>query len=455
MLGRVPHRWELTAEAIALKIRWFGLFVGLVIADWPTRQPRDAAALHAILAIGLLYTVLETFSYRRQRILLGRWPLLSGVLEAYYIFFLCWTDTGPDSPFRYFYLLSLVLAAIRHPLWVPYAACALHAASFALLLLVDRDRLHSLVEPLLFLVILVWVTWSAAALALLLKRAGGELQALNVELQAHQAQLERRIAERTRELEEIQAQAVHQERRAALGLLAAGVAHEIGNPLSALSGLVQTLQRQDLDPAVALKLQLMGEQVDRMRATLRELLDFSRPSTSAQSWVHLADVVQEARQLAKYCARGGSRQFEVMIEPDLPLVKTSREPLVQAVLNLLINAIDATGPGGRIVLAVARNDLHGVDVLVADDGVAISPDVAARLFQPQVTSKPHGTGLGLFITRKLVADQGGQVDYCPSGSGPTAGWKTFRLRFPRVLLDDEPTQERTAAVVAAGADSRD
>jgi two-component system NtrC family sensor kinase len=455
MLGRSTHRWDLTAEAIALKIRWFGLIVGIIIADWPTRQPRTGLALHGILAIGLLYTLLETLSYRRHRIFMGRWPLLCGLLEAIYIFFLCWTDTGPDSPFRHFYLLSLVLAAVRHALWVPYVTCLMHASSFGLLLWLDRGHGGGLVEPTLFMVIMVWVTWSATALALLLKRAGGELQDLNAELQAHQALLEDRIAERTRALEEIQAQAVHQERRAALGLLAAGVAHEIGNPLAALSGLVQTLQRQEWEPSAALNLQLMGEQIERMRGTLRELLDFSRTPSNTRSWVSLAEVVQEARQIAKYCARRGARHWDVVLEPNLPPIWAAREALVQAVLNLLMNALDATEAGGRIILAVVRSpETGGVDLLVADDGTPIPPELATRLFQPQVTTKPHGTGLGLFITRKLLADQGAEIDYQPAGAGPTAGLKTFRLRFPRALIDVQPSQQTESAVATASPHSR-
>ncbi|HMP58232.1 MAG TPA: histidine kinase dimerization/phospho-acceptor domain-containing protein [Gemmatales bacterium] len=458
MLGKAPvHRWDLTAEAIALKIRWFGLVVGLVLANWPSRLPRDTAALHAILAVGLLYTLLESLSWRRGRIFLGRHPLVCSFLEAGYIFALCTFDIGASSPFRYYFLLSLVLAAVRHPLWVPYVTCALHGGSFGLLLLLENRGAAVPFESLLFLVIMVWVTWSATALALLLKRAGSEMRELNQQLQAHQAHLERRIADRTRELEEVQAQVVHQERLAALGSLSAGIAHEVGNPLAAISGLVQTLRKQDLAPPVALKLQLLGEQVQRIQTTLRELLDFSRPTAADRSAVLFGDVVREALQLAKYCTRQGARQIQVEIEPDLPALWAARPALVQASLNLILNALDASGADGRILVVARQAEEGGVELLVADDGPAVPGHLESRLFQPHLTTKAHGTGLGLFITRKLIADQGGETTYLAQGPPAVAHLKTFRIHLPRALVHGQSSETRRSrerqVPAAAGADS--
>src|SRR5207253_8169789 len=132
-------------------------------------------------------------------------------------------------------------------------------------------------------VVLVWVTWAAGAMARMLRRAGAELGALNAALRENQALLETRITERTRELEESQAQVLHQEKMAAFGLLAAGIAHEVGNPLTSISSLVQMLQRRDCGDYAREKLSLVSGQLQRIQTTLRELINFSRPASSERT----------------------------------------------------------------------------------------------------------------------------------------------------------------------------
>ena len=100
---------------------------------------------------------------------------------------------------------------------------------------------------LMMVVILGWVTWASSSLGELLKRVGDRMATLNAALREHQAQLETRIAERTRELQETQAQVMHQEKMAGFGLLAAGIAHEVGNPLTSISTIVQMLERRNPD----------------------------------------------------------------------------------------------------------------------------------------------------------------------------------------------------------------
>src|SRR5262249_40888036 len=104
-------------------------------------------------------------------------------------------------------------------------------------------------------------TWASTAMALLLKRIGEHLGRLNTRLEENRAELEARIAERTRELQEAQAHVLHQEKMAALGLLAAGIAHEVGNPLTAISSLVQLLQKRNGDDYVREKLALVNGQL--------------------------------------------------------------------------------------------------------------------------------------------------------------------------------------------------
>src|SRR5207245_5153541 len=113
------------------------------------------------------------------------------------------------------------------------------------------------------------------------------------------------------------------------------------------------------------------------------------------------------------------------VPPDLPPVFGVRDQLVQVFLNLVLNAIDATDKGGRIELTVERYAAE-LEVRVRDDGAGIASEHAHRVFQPYFTTKKHGTGLGLFVTRKLVADQGGSVDFSSTPGQGTA----FRVRLP-------------------------
>src|SRR5262249_16450407 len=331
------------------------------------------AVLNAILALGAGYALLDTAHSLRGRVFLGRSPLLVSGMEALFIALLCYFHGGLESPFRYYYFLSLICCAIRHPSPVTYATCALHGASCCLLYLaLPPDQRQPLVL-LLTLVVLGWVTWAGSAMALLLKRVGDHLGRLNAALQEHQAELEARIAERTRELQEAQAHVLHQEKMAAFGLLAAGIAHEVGNPLTSISSLVQMLQRRGGDAYTAEKLRLVSGQLQRIQTTLRELINFSRPASGERTRVTLGELLDEAFNLAKYYrgTKGGGRATDV--PADLPPLVGVRDQLVQVFLNLVLNAIDATEKGGRIEVTAACEGGE-IEVAVRDDGCGIAPE---------------------------------------------------------------------------------
>src|SRR5439155_7181043 len=167
----------------------------------------------------------------------------------------------------------------------------------------------------LTLVVLGWVTWASDAMALLLKHVGEHLARLNEALRENQAQLEARIAERTSQLQEAQAHVLHQEKMAALGLLAAGIAHEVGNPLTSISSLVQMLQRRDCDSYTHEKLALVSGQLQRLQTTLRELVNFSRPASTERDRLSLPDVLEEALSIAKYYNRTKARVLELRLPP--------------------------------------------------------------------------------------------------------------------------------------------
>jgi signal transduction histidine kinase len=418
-------RWELAAETIAVKIRWFGLLVGFVLVNTSPPGNSPLAVLNAILALGTIYAVLDTAYSLRGQVFLGRSPLLISAMEALFIGVLCFYHGGLDSAFRYYYFLSLICCAIRYPSWVTYSTCAMHCASYGLLYLALPPEQRQPLPLLLMPVILGWVTWTSDAMAQLLKRVGDHLVHLNTALQENQAQLEARIAERTSELQEAQAHVLHQEKMAAFGLLAAGIAHEVGNPLTSISSLVQILQRRDRDDYTQEKLALVSGQLQRIQTTLRELVNFSRPASSQRSRVSLPEVLDEALNIAKYYKRIKGRIIKRDVPADLPTFPGVRDQLVQVFLNLILNAIDATEKGGRITLRARCLD-SALQIDVEDDGRGIALAQTERVFQPYFTTKKFGTGLGLFVTRKLVAEHGGTVDFT---SKPGAG-TVFRIRLP-------------------------
>ena len=169
--------------------------------------------------------------------------------------------------------------------------------------------------------LLGWVTWASTELSGLVKTASRKLSQLNDELQQNQTLLELRIAERTQELHESQALLVQQEKQAAFGLLAAGIAHEVGNPLAAISSLVQMLERRHTDDYTRERLQMVGDQLRRIQGTLHELVDFSRPTTTEKSWCDIREVIDAALNIAKYYKRKKGKRIVTRYADGLPQLK--------------------------------------------------------------------------------------------------------------------------------------
>lgn len=438
-----PSRWELDAEHIAVRIRWFGLLFGYALIYLDDRGDGRQPLLSAILALGVGYTLLDTWFSLRGRVFLGRSPLIISSMEALFIGLLCYHHGGVESPFRNYYFLSLICCAIRYSSRVTYTTWALHSASLSLLYLaLPQEQRHPLALALT-LVFLGWVTWASTALGLLLKRVGDHLSRLNMALQRNQTELEARIAQRTQELQEAQAHLLHQEKMAAFGLLAAGIAHEVGNPLTSISSLIQMLQRRESDGYSHEKLALIDGQLQRIQTTLRELINFSRPASTERTRFRVEDVLDEALNIAKYYKRIKGRVLQRDVQEGLPPLLGVRDQLVQVFLNLILNAIDATSRGGHITLRIHRQ-VETIVVEIADNGPGIAPEFAGKLFQPYFTTKKHGTGMGLFVTRKLVADHGGTVEFAP---GPDGVGTVFRVVLP-LETSHEPS------VAKFGADRR-
>jgi signal transduction histidine kinase len=430
-------RRELATESIVVKIRWFGIVMGYILVQ--TRSGlHDPSAVRAFLALGAGYAALDTAFHRLGEVFLKPWPLFVSLMESVFIALLCYHDTGLASPFRWYYLLSLICCAIRYRALTTWLTFGMHCVSLLALCGVLGFREGFEAGWLLTIAIMAWATWASSALASLLRSTGDQLEALIDELELSRADLERRVAERTDALRASQARAIQQEKLASFGLFAAGIAHEVGNPLASISSLLQILRRRDPDPYTLEKLDLAGRQLLRIQRTVRELTAFSRPASAAVTRVRLAEVVEEALGIAKYYPQTKQRSITTEFPTDLPIVWGVRDHLTQVVLNLVLNAVDATEPAGSIRLQAGS--VHGgIELSVEDDGRGISLADRCRLFQPFFTTKAHGTGLGLFVSRQVVEEMGGSLVYRPSDREGSS----FTLRIP-VDGPETPTERPRA-----------
>ena len=218
-------------------------------------------------------------------------------------------------------------------------------------------------------------------------------------------------------LKEAQDRLVRSERLASVGRLAAGLAHEIGNPISALMGLEDLVLAGGLSPEEERDFLLrMRKETERIHRILRDLLQFARPAAqplAGEEEPEPGDVDTAARDTAALVAPQRNLQ-EISLKLDvaagLPAVTLGHEQLMQVILNLVMNAADAVGAGGNIRVAATRSGAS-VRLLVEDDGPGVDSRVRAQLFEPFVTTKDvgKGTGLGLAVCRGLVEAAGGSI----------------------------------------------
>lgn len=269
-----------------------------------------------------------------------------------------------------------------------------------------------------------------------LDELGVSLQAMTERLLTQEQALRGKVTEierATAELHQAQAELIRSERLASVGRLSAGLAHEVGNPLSALIGLQDLLLLGGLSPEEERDfLQRMRLETERIQGIVRDLLQFARPERSAPESLPVppGDVtaaLHETLSLLKPQRSFQDMQIELAVEPALPRVALGTSQLVQVILNLALNAADACGGRGRLRLE-ARLVAGQVELVVEDDGPGVAPEVRARLFEPFVTTKEvgAGTGLGLAVCRGLVEGVTGTLGLEPG----EAGGARFVVRLP-------------------------
>lgn len=264
--------------------------------------------------------------------------------------------------------------------------------------------------------------------------------AMQAELAKERGALEARLAElerAKRELESAQRSLVTSEKMASVGRLAAGVAHEIGNPLSAIGGLVELVQTGDLPKEQQREfLRRVSKETERISRIIRDLLDFARGDAAQDedASCDLAEVVEDAVRLVAPQKDLRNVTIERRFADACPRARGAGARLAQVVLNLLLNAADAIEGEGVIRIEVRpSDDGEWVELVVADTGPGIAPEVREHLFEPFVSTKPtgQGTGLGLAVCHTLVERLGGTIE---AGDAPEGGAR-FTIRLPAVRSD--------------------
>ena len=230
-------------------------------------------------------------------------------------------------------------------------------------------------------------------------------------------------------LRKLHEQIVRSERLAAAGLLAAGVAHEVGNPLTCISSLAQFLMARASDPAIREGLESIEVHVERIGRTLQDLTQLTRPAPAMLSEASLKDLVDTAVNLARHNPVVRRIRVESVVGPTLPSVWVARDRLVQVFLNLILNAADAGG--GLTIRAVQASD--AIRVIFEDKGRGMTADEMRRIFDPFHSTKDNEThlGLGLFVSHEIVRQHGGELSV---ESQPGVG-STFTVALP---LEQQP-----------------
>lgn len=199
------------------------------------------------------------------------------------------------------------------------------------------------------------------------------------------------------------------ERLSALGQLSAGLAHEIRNPLASISGAADILKRnQEMDAKQARCVEIISSECQRLNGLLTNFLNFARPRPPRFQTVEVESVLDNVLTLAGHGIRGRTVHFHRSVEPGLPRIECDPEQLEQVLLNLMINAIEASPDGSTVELA-AVNDEKGIAVKVIDHGHGVPPSDVDRLFDPFFTTKEHGTGLGLPVAHQIMRQMGGSL----------------------------------------------
>ena len=229
------------------------------------------------------------------------------------------------------------------------------------------------------------------------------------------------------ELRRLEDEVRRQEKLAAMGGLAAGVAHEVRNPLSSIKALATFFAEQFEEGSESHEAaKVMVQEVDRLNRVITELLEFSRPTDLKIQASDIGPLISRSIHLVQQDAARQNIDIRVNAAGDLCPARIDPDRLTQCLLNLYLNAIQAMESGGRLTVTCAAGDAGDVHIRVSDTGGGISPEQMNQIFDPYYTTKSKGTGLGLAIVHKIIEAHGGHIEV---HSAPDEG-TSFRISIP-------------------------
>jgi two-component system, sporulation sensor kinase E len=247
------------------------------------------------------------------------------------------------------------------------------------------------------------------------------------------------LADVTREKQTTE-QLIEDEKTSSILLLAAGVAHELGNPLNSLTIHLQLIARKLKKLKAARDAELLAEsiavcqeEVKRLDGIITHFLEAIRPRPPDLAETNAVDVLDEVLRFQADELKNRGITVEAETQADLPAILADRNQLKQVFFNLITNAMEAMGPGGRLKIK-SRADDDSVHLMFGDSGVGIRQEDLSRLFEPYHTTKPGGHGLGLMLVQRIMRNHGGQVGIESKAGVGTVVTLTFPQKNRRVRL---------------------
>jgi signal transduction histidine kinase len=252
----------------------------------------------------------------------------------------------------------------------------------------------------------------------------GDLRELDLQLQRVVSQ----VGEVAQSLQQHQSEMLRAQQLAAVGQLAASVAHEVRNPLTSIKMIVEAALREHKPKPLTIDtLRVVHGETRRLERTVQNFLDFARPPALQRRPCDIRNVVTQAVELVSARANQLKVALEVAL-PDEPVVgEIDPGQFVTVLVNLLVNSLDATPDGGRLFVQLESIANGGIRLQVADTGQGIGPGFIEKLFTPFVSTKTTGSGLGLSISKRIVEEHGGKIE----GANRPEGGACFTIRLPR------------------------
>jgi signal transduction histidine kinase len=431
-----------------IRLRWIAGFVVVLLSvadqrwlNWFAYSGRGVMLGLAILvynlALQLVVRSLATQRRPREAWLLVAWVQL--LLDLTCLTLLTMWTGGVTSPVSRFFVFHMVFASLLLPRTMAYGSAGAAVVMIGAGLRLTEQWPVTRSDKLLLLA-------QALTLLLLVYVANNVTRGLRRQRRRLWRQ-NQQIRQITRQLRRQQEALVQHEKMVAMGQMAAGITHEIANPLASMDSLLQLAQRkpEKLKPEL---LDTLRQQVSRIDQIIQQMKAFAHPRDAQQQSVNVNEVVEHALTMLRFDTRLKSVAVEKRFGADIGLTTFSPQALQQVLVNLIINAVDAMAGVEHPRLIIHTERRPGLCLIeLSDNGHGIRREHMARLFEPFFTTKPvgKGTGLGLSISYSLVQKQGGTI----AARSEVGKGTTFTIRLPITRAASEGTSANNSPASSA------